>query len=196
MEGRSLLELLAGSPPSDWREGVYFRNRIGPNNWYGLRTDRYKLIRHDRVKEWELIDLLEDPHELTNVHDEPQYASVVEDLQELLAAVMPDQDHDGVGDPRDNCIAIANADQRDTDLDGFGNRCDGDFDDNLVVNALDLGTFNLGYLKQQGDPLYSPDLDLDGNGIVNAIDRGIFRATYLRAPGPSGRVCAGKAPCL
>src|SRR5262245_51698708 len=196
MEGRSLLQLLGGSPPPDWREGVYFRNRIGPNNWYGLRTDRYKLIRHDRVGEWELIDLQQDPHELTNVHDEPQYASVVGDLEVLLAAVVPDQDQDGIGDPRDDCLAIANSDQRDTDLDGFGNLCDGDFDGNLMVNALDLGRLKDGYFKQQSDPAYDPDVDLDGNGVVNAVDLGRFRSMYLSTPGPSGRVCAGKSPCL
>jgi arylsulfatase A-like enzyme len=195
MEGRSLLQLLRGSAPADWREGVYFRNRLGPNNWYGLRTDRYKLIRHDRVGEWELIDLQEDPDELTNLYDQPQYASVVGDLEDLLAEVVPDQDHDGIGDPRDNCLAIANPDQRDTDLDGFGNLCDGDFDSNLVVNALDLNTFSLSYLKAQGNPGYNPDVDLDGNGTVNALDRGRFRSMYLGMPGPSGLVCAGRAPC-
>jgi arylsulfatase A-like enzyme len=195
MEGRSLLELLRGSPPN-WREGVYFRNRSRPNNWYGLRTARYKLIRHDRVKEWELIDLQQDPHELTNVHDEPQYASVVEDLEELLATVVPDQDHDGVGDPRDNCLAIPNPDQRDTDLDGFGNLCDGDFDGDLLVNVLDLSAFKHGYLTEQGNPAYNPDFDLDGNGAVSLLDFGRFRSMYLGTPGPSGLVCAGSPPCL
>ena len=196
MEGRSLLQLLGGSPPADWREAVYFRNRVGPYNWYGVRTSRYKLIHHDRVGERELIDLQEDPDELTNVHDEPQYASVVGELEAQLAAVVPDQDHDGIGDPRDNCLATANPDQRDTDLDGFGNLCDGDFDGNLAVNALDLGTFNRGYLKEQGNPAYNPNLDLDGNSLVNAVDLLRFRSMYLHPPGPSGLICAGRAPCL
>jgi hypothetical protein len=195
MEGRSLLPLFGGSPPTDWREGLYFRNRREPNNWYGLRTSRYKLIRHDRVGEWELIDLQEDPHELTNVYHEPQYASVVEELEELLAAVVPDQDGDGIGDPRDNCLTDPNPDQRDSNLDGYGNPCDGDFDGNFVVNSVDVGVFNHAYLKDQGDPAYNPDVDLDGNGTVNAIDRGRFRSMLFGAPGPSGLVCAGNATC-
>jgi arylsulfatase A-like enzyme len=196
MEGRSLLQLLRGSPPTDWREAVYFRNRVGPNNWYGLRTDRYKLIHHDRVGERELIDLQEDPDELTNLYDQPQYASVVGDLEDLLAAVVPDQDHDGIGDPRDNCLTVANADQRDTDLDGYGNLCDGDFDDTGVVNIADVNTFIRTYGKGQGSPGYDADADLDGDGGVNVVDLNLFRNMYSDTPGPSGRVCAGKPPCL
>ena len=36
----------------------------------------------------------------------------------------PDSDGDGVPDARDNCPAVANADQRDTDGDGIGDACD------------------------------------------------------------------------
>lgn len=37
---------------------------------------------------------------------------------------VPDQDNDGVKDPLDNCPTVANADQADTDEDGFGDACD------------------------------------------------------------------------
>ena len=36
----------------------------------------------------------------------------------------PDQDKDGVPDFRDNCVAVANPDQRDIDGDGIGTACD------------------------------------------------------------------------
>ena len=39
----------------------------------------------------------------------------------------------------DNCTLLENADQRDTDGDGFGNICDGDFNNDGVVNIPDLG---------------------------------------------------------
>lgn len=51
---------------------------------YGVRTDRYKLIYYNKLEEWELFDLLSDPHELVNVHGDPAYADVVRDLQAEL----------------------------------------------------------------------------------------------------------------
>lgn len=36
----------------------------------------------------------------------------------------PDQDKDGIPDFRDNCVSIANPDQRDIDRDGIGSACD------------------------------------------------------------------------
>jgi hypothetical protein len=38
----------------------------------------------------------------------------------------PDQDNDGVPDFRDNCVSIANPDQRDVDQDGIGTACETD----------------------------------------------------------------------
>ena len=114
---------------------------------------------------------------------------------ELGLTELPDQDQDGVGDPEDNCLEVANADQRDTNLDGFGNLCDADFDGNLVVNSVDLGVFKAAYLKTQGQPGYNPDVDLDGGAAINATDLGLFRSMYLGVPGPSGLSCAGSPPC-
>ncbi len=40
------------------------------------------------------------------------------------ASVEPDRDNDGTPDDRDNCPDVSNADQRDEDEDGLGDRCD------------------------------------------------------------------------
>jgi hypothetical protein len=40
--------------------------------------------------------------------------------------VAPDNDGDGVRDPTDNCMTVANTDQRDADADGVGDACDPD----------------------------------------------------------------------
>lgn len=95
---------------------------------------------------------------------------------------VPDSDADTIRDTLDNCMTAANSDQRDTDNDGFGNRCDPDFDGNLVVNAADLA-----YLKSK---FFStdPDADLNGNGVVNAADLAILKSMFFKAPGPSGLV--------
>ena len=91
----------------------------------------------------------------------------------------------GVGDIFDNCTIDANPEQTDADDDGYGNRCDGDFDQNCVVNALDLG-----YLKTV---FFTSDAlaDLQGDDIVNAIDLGLFRDLFFGVPGPSsvGSAC-------
>jgi len=90
-----------------------------------------------------------------------------------------DTDKDGVPDAIDNCTLVANPDQRDTDGDGIGNACDGDLDNNGIVNSVDYSIFKNRLLTQD------PDADLDGNGIVNSIDFTIFKTLLLKPPGPS-----------
>ena len=99
-----------------------------------------------------------------------------------------DTDGDGILDYADNCVLVANGPdgpdaggniQLDTDSDGYGNICDPDFDNNLIVNASDLA-----YLKLE---FFTTDIhaDLNGNGIVNAADLAIMKTLFFQAPGPS-----------
>jgi hypothetical protein len=102
----------------------------------------------------------------------------------LLALAAPvyaaDRDGDGVEDMFDNCLAVANADQRDTDADDFGNRCDQDLNNDGKVNSLDLGLFK----KKLGTA--DPDADFNGDGSVNAVDTALLQQAMLKAPGPTG----------
>ena len=50
-----------------------------------------------------------------------------------------DTDLDGVPDVSDNCTLVANSNQRDTQGNGFGNLCDGDLNNDLIVNSLIWG---------------------------------------------------------
>jgi probable HAF family extracellular repeat protein len=102
---------------------------------------------------------------------------IVEDLPAFV-----DTDTDGVLDGIDNCTLKRNEDQRDTDGDLYGNRCDPDFDDDLVVDRDDTA-----YL-QSVLGTDDPDGDLDGDGIVGATDVRITRNFLGQPPGPSGRV--------
>src|SRR4029450_6775085 len=52
----------------------------------------------------------------------------------LLFGRARDRDADGIADGEDNCTLVANADQRDTNDDGFGNICDTDIDGDCVTN--------------------------------------------------------------
>ena len=93
----------------------------------------------------------------------------------------PDADFDGVLNQDDNCVFAANADQRDTDADGFGNACDADFNNNDVV---DPGDFTL--LKNRFGQTGYPDQDLNGNGVVDPGDFTVLKAGFGKPPGPSG----------
>lgn len=102
MQGRSLVPLLRGEPPGDWRESFYYHYYEYPG-WhdvarhYGVRTARHKLIYFYTLDEWELYDLEKDPDELTSVYDDPSYADVVDELKAELARLreelaVPDDD--------------------------------------------------------------------------------------------------------
>lgn len=93
-----------------------------------------------------------------------------------------DTDGDTIVDARDNCTTYANTDQRDTDGDGFGNRCDGDFNNDRLVNVTDQNILKARFLTSD------PHTDLNGDGTVNSLDLGLFKGLYQRPPGPSGLV--------
>ena len=71
MQGRSLVPLLNGRPPSDWRTSMYYRYYHDPGDHntrahYGVRTRTHKLIYFWKKNQWELFDLINDPYELHN----------------------------------------------------------------------------------------------------------------------------------
>jgi arylsulfatase A-like enzyme len=91
MQGRSLVPLLKGRTPPDWRTSFYYEyyeypvpHRVRPH--YGVVTSRYKLVRFDRpdLDVWELFDLEKDPRELRSVADDPAYATVTAELKREL----------------------------------------------------------------------------------------------------------------
>jgi len=90
MQGRSLLPLLRGTPPPDWRTSFYYRYYHDPGHHntrahYGVRTTTHKLIHYWKLDQWELFDLTQDPHELRNLHADPAHQATVRELQAELA---------------------------------------------------------------------------------------------------------------
>ncbi|MFK8016790.1 MAG: thrombospondin type 3 repeat-containing protein [Gammaproteobacteria bacterium] len=95
-----------------------------------------------------------------------------------LSAHAVDTDGDGVDDSVDNCSTVANPDQIDSNGDGFGNRCDADLNNDLVVNFSDLGLLRLVFFTND------EDADLNSDGVVNVTDLGVMRAAFFQPPGP------------
>jgi len=101
MQGRSIVPILKGETPDDWRKSVYYRYYEYPavhsvKRHYGVRTDRYKLIHfYYDIDEWELYDLKKDPDEMNNVYDDPAYADVVKELKAELKRLQKKYKDDG-----------------------------------------------------------------------------------------------------
>jgi hypothetical protein len=106
-----------------------------------------------------------------------------------IQAVGADSDGDGIVETLDNCSSAPTPSQRDTDSDGYGNRCDADFDQNQIANVGDLAQIERVFFS--ADPL----ADLNGDGVVGFGDLAIAKALSFRPPGPSGLGCAGHVPC-
>ncbi len=94
-----------------------------------------------------------------------------------------DSDGDGVADNADNCTLVANADQRDTDGDGYGNICDPDFNADNRTDFADLAQ-----LKSVFFTTSNPDQDLNGDNRVDFEDLAILKSYFFKSPGPSGLV--------
>jgi arylsulfatase A-like enzyme len=88
MQGLSLVPLLRGSTPKDWRTSFYYHYYEHPAvhnvaKHYGVVTSRYKLFHfyEPEMNYWELIDRQTDPREMKNVYDDPTYAKTREQLR-------------------------------------------------------------------------------------------------------------------
>ena len=90
MQGRSLLPVLRGRAPADWRTSMYYRYYHDPGDHntrahLGVRTRTHKLIHFWKKDQWELFDLVNDPYELHNLHGEPGQEALTATLKAELA---------------------------------------------------------------------------------------------------------------
>lgn len=97
-----------------------------------------------------------------------------------VALVETDGDRDGVPDSRDNCRAVANANQRDSDGDGYGDACDADANNDGIVNSIDLALVKSAFGGRGPNRA-----DLNGDGFINALDLAQVRRLFGTRPGPS-----------
>lgn len=83
-QGVSILPLLEGETPADWRKEVFGEHHSGgPNlpHWYGVRDHRYTYANYYRNKTELIYDREKDPTELTNIAGDPEYKTILEDLR-------------------------------------------------------------------------------------------------------------------
>ena len=90
MQGRSLVPIMKGQTPVDWRTSMYYRYYHDPGDHntrahYGVRTATHKLIYYWKKDQWELFDLRADPSELKNLYGLPGQEAITRKLKaELL----------------------------------------------------------------------------------------------------------------
>ena len=111
-----------------------------------------------------------------------------------------DGDSDLVPDAFDNCLQVPNgpgdpSNQVDSDVDGYGNVCDFDYNGDFLTTTLDFSTFFAVFV---GD-IVAPETDHDGDGATTTSDFPMFMYAWygmIPSAGPSGLPCAGSVPCL
>jgi arylsulfatase A-like enzyme len=126
MQGRSLVPLLRGEKPADWRASMYYRYYHDPGHHntrqhYGVRTATHKLIHYWTKDQWECFDLANDPQELRNIYNDPAAQETVAKLKEELSRLkkeFKDEDQfsrkqpgdgvDGQGFARPKPVALRN----------------------------------------------------------------------------------------
>ncbi len=117
MQGRSLVPLLQGTPPADWRTALYYHYYefeaylpSGHKNWashhvrphYGIITDRYTLAHFyaPDVDYWELFDREKDPGEMRSVFGNASYANVQTKLLQEVVRLRKELEEPGKDDPK------------------------------------------------------------------------------------------------
>ena len=92
MQGRSLLPLLKGQTPADWRKSLYYHYYEYPSRWHAVRRHegvaekRYKLIRFygedvPNGEEWEFYDLKTDPREMKSAYSDPEQKEKIAEMK-------------------------------------------------------------------------------------------------------------------
>jgi len=89
MQGRSIMPLLGGLTPSDWRKAFFYQHFGAKFTHYGIRTDRYKYYTYvlDGPDE-EFYDLHKNPQEIQNQINEIEYGPQVKACRETTARLM------------------------------------------------------------------------------------------------------------
>ena len=99
IQGESLLPLLQGKHPKNWRKSIYYHYYEYPaehavKRHYGVRSsDGYKLIHfYNDINKWELYDLNKDPHEMHNIYGQKGTEKITKRLMNELVRLQKQYD--------------------------------------------------------------------------------------------------------
>ena len=106
MQGRSLVPILQGKKPKDWRRSIYYRYYHDPGHHntvahLGVRTQTHKLIHYWKQDAYEMFDLLKDPLEQNNLlfnnasESNPEVAKRFAELKAELSRLQVEFKDDG-----------------------------------------------------------------------------------------------------
>jgi len=94
MQGKSLVPLMKGEQPEDWRSSLYYHYYEYPavhsvRRHEGIVNKRYKLIRFygedvPNGEEWELYDRERDPNEMKSIYNNPEQMHRIEEMKREL----------------------------------------------------------------------------------------------------------------
>jgi arylsulfatase A-like enzyme len=97
MQGKSLVPLLKGETPKDWRDALYYHyyeypGPHGVRRHEGVFDGRWKLIRFygknvPDGEEWEFYDLKNDPTEMNNIFANPESKAQIEVMKKKLESL-------------------------------------------------------------------------------------------------------------
>lgn len=98
MQGVSLVPLLKGEHPDNWRNSIYYHFYEYPaehmvKRHYGVRNDRYKLMHfYNDIDKWELYDLQNDPMEMNNIYGQPGTEEITAGMMKELKRLQEEYD--------------------------------------------------------------------------------------------------------
>lgn len=122
MHGRSFRSIMeSGTEPAGWKKAAYYHywmhlaHHHNPGH-IGIRTKNFKLLYFygcaEKASEphsppgWELYDLENDPLEMNNLYDHPEYAEVIKELKVQLKELRKQYGED---DPKYKCNQVIDA---------------------------------------------------------------------------------------
>lgn len=99
IQGKSLVPLLQGKHPKNWRKSLYYHFYEYPaehavKRHYGVKTaDGWKLIHfYNDINSWELYNLNDDPREMNNLYGKPGTEQVTKRLMKELVKLQKQYD--------------------------------------------------------------------------------------------------------
>ncbi len=86
MQGRSLLPIIKGQTPKNWRKYLYYHYYGYPaihdvRRHEGIANKRYKLMHFYDINEWEFYDLKNDADEVQNQINNPKHQTLIKQLK-------------------------------------------------------------------------------------------------------------------